>query len=63
MVNMIWMDTETDVCVVTHELFSSPVQLLGIVMPLIPLKLWLWLWLWLIILRKKTALDKGKEQI
>ena len=35
MVNMIWMDMETGVCVVTHELFSSPVQLLGLVLPLV----------------------------
>ena len=33
------MDAETGVCVVTHELFSSPVQLIGIVMPLAPKKL------------------------
>ena len=34
MVNMIWMDTETGAYVVTHELFSKPVELLGLVLPL-----------------------------
>jgi hypothetical protein len=34
MVNMIWQDAKTGACVVTHELFSRPAQLLGIVMPM-----------------------------
>jgi hypothetical protein len=38
MVNMIWMDEKTGVCVVTHELFSRPAQLIGVVMPLVSRK-------------------------
>jgi hypothetical protein len=32
MVNMIWQDRETGVCVVTHELYSRPARLIGVVM-------------------------------
>jgi hypothetical protein len=32
MVNMIWQDRETGVCVVTHELYSRPAGLIGVVM-------------------------------
>jgi hypothetical protein len=39
MVNMIWQDDETGVCVVTHELFSGPARMIGIVMPLVSRKL------------------------
>jgi len=38
MVNMIWQDDETGICVVTHELFSRPHSLTGIVMPLVDRK-------------------------
>jgi len=38
MVNMIWMDELTGVCVITHELFSRPAELIGIVMPLVSKK-------------------------
>lgn len=38
MVNMIWMDKETGAYVVTHELFSRPAVLIGIVMPLVSAK-------------------------
>ena len=38
MVNMIWMDEQSGVCVVTHELFSRPAQLIGIVMLLVSAK-------------------------
>ena len=38
MVNMIWQDEATGICVVTHELFSRPAQLIGIVMPLVSKK-------------------------
>lgn len=34
MVNMIWRDEETDAYVVTHELFSRPASLTGVVLPL-----------------------------
>jgi len=34
MVNMIWMDETSGVCVVTHELFSRPASLIGVVLPL-----------------------------
>ena len=34
MVNMIWRDEETDAYVVTHELFSRPAVLIGVVLPL-----------------------------
>ena len=34
MVNMIWMDEASGVCVVTHELFSRPASLIGVVLPL-----------------------------
>jgi hypothetical protein len=34
MVNMIWMDEASGVCVVTHELFSRPASLVGVVLPL-----------------------------
>jgi len=39
MVNMIWLDKESGVCVVTHELFGRPAQLIGVVMPLAPERL------------------------
>jgi len=32
MVNIIWQDRETGVCVVTHELYSRPARLIGVVM-------------------------------
>ena len=32
--NMIWMDKSSGVCVVTHELFSRPASLIGVVLPL-----------------------------
>lgn len=34
MVNMIWTDEASGVCVVTHELFSRPASLIGVVLPL-----------------------------
>jgi hypothetical protein len=34
MVNIIWQDRETGVYVATHELYSRPAKLIGIVMPL-----------------------------
>jgi hypothetical protein len=39
MVNMIWRDEETGIYIVTHELFSMPARLIGVVMPLVPKKL------------------------
>jgi len=32
MVNMIWQDRETGVCVVTRKLYSRPARLIGVVM-------------------------------
>jgi hypothetical protein len=32
MVNIIWQDRETGVCVVTHDLYSRPARLIGVVM-------------------------------
>jgi hypothetical protein len=32
------MDEQSGVCVVTHELFSRPAELLGVVMPLVTAK-------------------------
>ena len=32
MVNIIWQDRETGVCVVTHELYSRRARLIGVVM-------------------------------
>jgi hypothetical protein len=34
MVNIIWQDRETSVYVATHELYSRPAKLIGVVMPL-----------------------------
>ena len=34
MVNMIWTDEASGVCVVTHELFSRSASLIGVVLPL-----------------------------
>jgi hypothetical protein len=34
MVNIIWQDRETGVYVATHELYSRPAKLIGVVMPL-----------------------------
>ena len=34
MVNMIGMDEASGVCLVTHELFSRPASLVGVVLPL-----------------------------
>jgi hypothetical protein len=38
MVNMIWQDEATGIYVVTHELFSRPAQLIGVVLPLVSKK-------------------------
>jgi hypothetical protein len=32
MVNIIWQDRETGVCMVTHELYSRPARLIGVAM-------------------------------